>query len=72
MNYFACLPVGLDFASESGLPVGLDMKTPWPDSVLYLVIYTQPWHKFSNYLVSLASNVGKCDANCVMWSDNTS
>ncbi len=23
------LPVGLDFASRSGLPVGLDMKTPW-------------------------------------------
>ncbi len=23
------LPVGLDFASGSGLPVGLDMKTPW-------------------------------------------
>ncbi len=23
------LPVGLDFSSGSGLPVGLDMKTPW-------------------------------------------
>ncbi len=23
------LPVGLDFTSGSGLPVGLDMKTPW-------------------------------------------
>ncbi len=23
------LPVGLGFASGSGLPVGLDMKTPW-------------------------------------------
>ncbi len=23
------LQVGLDFASGSGLPVGLDMKTPW-------------------------------------------
>ncbi len=23
------LPVGLDFAGGSGLPVGLDMKTPW-------------------------------------------
>ncbi len=36
MNYFVCpnqwvwiLPVGLDFASGSGLPVGLDVKTPW-------------------------------------------
>ncbi len=29
MNYFLSKPVGLDFASGSGLPVGLDMKTPW-------------------------------------------
>ncbi len=38
------LPVGLDFASVSGLPVGLDMITHGPDSLLYHVIYTQPWH----------------------------
>ncbi len=29
VNYFVSQPVGLDFASGSGLPVGLDMKTPW-------------------------------------------
>ncbi len=34
------LPVGLEFASGSGMQVGLDMK-----SLLYHVIYTQPLHK---------------------------
>ncbi len=32
MNYFVSqtiLPMGLDFSSVSGLPVGLVMKTPW-------------------------------------------
>ncbi len=29
VNYFVSQPVGLDFASGSGLPVGLNMKTPW-------------------------------------------
>ncbi len=32
--------MGLNFASGSGLPVGLDMKTHGPDSLLYHVIYT--------------------------------
>ncbi len=53
------LPVGLDFTSGSGfcqwvwiLPVGLDCQwvwiwqPHWPDSLLYHVIYTQPWHKY--------------------------
>ncbi len=29
VNYFVSQPVGLDFASWSGLPDSLDMKTPW-------------------------------------------
>ncbi len=29
MNYFVSQPVGLDIASWSGLPVGLDMKILW-------------------------------------------
>ncbi len=28
------------------LQVGLDVKTHGPDSLLYHVIYTQPWQKF--------------------------
>ncbi len=45
VNYFVSQPVGLDFTSGSGfcqwvwiLPEGLD-------SLMYHVIYTQPWHK---------------------------
>ncbi len=40
------LPVGLDFAfaTGSGLPVYLDMKTPWADFLLCHVIYIPPWH----------------------------
>ncbi len=57
MNYFVSQPVGLGFTSGSGfLPVGLDFATwVWiwkphaPDSLLYHVIYTQPWHKI-NYI----------------------
>ncbi len=57
VNYFVSQPVGLDFTSGSGfcqwvwmLPVGLDCQWVWiwkphgPDSLLYHVIYTQPWH----------------------------
>ncbi len=40
------LPVGLDFASGSGFCQWVwKWRTHGPDSLLYHVIHTQPWHK---------------------------
>ncbi len=45
MNYFASQPVGLDFTSGSGFYQWVWIWKPHgPDSLLYHVIYTQPWH----------------------------
>ncbi len=59
------LPVGLDFASGSGLPVSLDMKPHGPDSLLNHVIYTQPWHNEDELMLVNNINVA-CYALFVM------
>ncbi len=50
------LAVVLDFISGSGLSVGLDMKTPGADSILYHVIYTQPWHNVVGVVMGFTYN----------------
>ncbi len=45
VNYFVSQPVDLDFTSGSGFCQWVWIRKPHgPDSLLYHVIYTQPWH----------------------------
>ncbi len=61
MSYFLSLPVGLDFTSGSGLPVGLDMKTPWARfRSTYnhgIIMGTQKHNYFSFFRIQNATNI---------------
>ncbi len=63
VNYFVSqpvvwiLPVGLDFVSVSGFCQWVWIEKPHrPDSLLYHLIYTQPWHKYADDTTLQASD----------------